>query len=663
MIRSLPLFLLFLLASSRQTAGYSPGNPWPAGSDVVMHLGLGPTTVALQDGMANWNASAADAVDIWNGYLDFISFSSVSASTVPQVSGDGVNSVFFSKTIFGDSFGVDTLAATVGLYAPGPVIVETTEADVVVNPAFQFDSYRGPLQTARDFHRVVLHEFGHVLGLEHTTFEPPGQALMEPIISDLDHLGADDVAGVQSFYGAKTLSLPAAVTLRVGDSYSADSYTYNNNPTSYSATGLPPGITVDSVTGQINGVATTDGSYGPVITAHGPIADAYGTFPMTILGLEEVPGLLSILRGTGSPFLADPIRPRIYTAGQTGIDMIDTETLAVTNLVPADSRAAFFPSISADGSILLYTNANSLVPQELRIDLASLKALPPIDIPGNRNAVLEGLNNQAYVAGYNSIYQFDATTGQLQQEFAIYTSSSDTFLSVAMSMDRQTLFVARAGLNGEVSCYDISTAVPVLTQQLIGSFSHPTPSPDGKFLYCIADEYGFQSQSVVQVPLPSLSPTKSFGSDFFISSIAVNLDGSIYESHSPFNFSTGVMSIYDAKSLLLTSEIDPAALTTDFPFQATGGVFDNSGKDFFMSVSSLWRDMGVFNRPGVLSASCSRDEKPAQYLNPRSGGDRRERDDRGFHCSRSRSKKAIDPRARSLFAADWRPRQSSFGFV
>ena len=110
-----------------------------------MHLGLGAPAIPLQDGMSSWNASAADTLDIWNGYLDFISISSVSASTVPEISGDAVNSVFFASTVFGDSFGEGTLAVTVLLNAASDTTRET-EADVVVNSANRFDSYRGPQQ-------------------------------------------------------------------------------------------------------------------------------------------------------------------------------------------------------------------------------------------------------------------------------------------------------------------------------------------------------------------------------------------------------------------------------------------------------------------------------------------------------------------------------------
>ena len=298
--RSLPLLLVqavCLFFAANPVLGYVREETWwPAASNVVMELGFGSAPVSLQDGSASWNAAAADAAAIWGGYLDFITFSTLSNATVAEQSGDGVNSAFFSNSVFGDSFGEDTLAATVIATGVGGTIDVTTETDVVVNTADHYDSYRGPQQPGvYDFHRIMLHEFGHVLGLDHVTFNPPGQAIMEPAISDFDHLGADDVAGIRSLYGASFSFLPAAVTIRADDSYSSDTYDVNNNATSYSVTGLPPGLKIDGSTGHISGTATVAGEYGPVITAHGPLADAYGTFPFTVQGLDLIPGLLSIL--------------------------------------------------------------------------------------------------------------------------------------------------------------------------------------------------------------------------------------------------------------------------------------------------------------------------------------------------------------------------------
>ena len=113
LLRTLPICLV-LLALVQQTRAQNynllGATAGLQARSVVMKLGLGPTTVALQDGSSSWNASAADALDIWNGYVDFITLSSIASATVPEISGDGVNATFFSSTIFGDTFGDDTLA-------------------------------------------------------------------------------------------------------------------------------------------------------------------------------------------------------------------------------------------------------------------------------------------------------------------------------------------------------------------------------------------------------------------------------------------------------------------------------------------------------------------------------------------------------------------------
>ncbi|HEY2802030.1 MAG TPA: hypothetical protein VGI85_15680, partial [Chthoniobacterales bacterium] len=138
-----------LFASTARIRAFALAGPqWAPGAKVVMHLGLESTYSRLQDGFANWNASAADAVSIWDGYLDVVSFSSVSAPTVPQSSGDGVNSVFFSNTVFGDSFGENTLAVTVRLQHEYEATYR--EADVVVNSEDRFDSYRTAPSCSRD---------------------------------------------------------------------------------------------------------------------------------------------------------------------------------------------------------------------------------------------------------------------------------------------------------------------------------------------------------------------------------------------------------------------------------------------------------------------------------------------------------------------------------
>ena len=66
------------------------------------------------------------------------------ASTSPIASGNGVNNVIFDSSYFGRSFGSETLAVTLWSYRGSTF----TEADVVFNNKWNWNSYRGPLRSS-----------------------------------------------------------------------------------------------------------------------------------------------------------------------------------------------------------------------------------------------------------------------------------------------------------------------------------------------------------------------------------------------------------------------------------------------------------------------------------------------------------------------------------
>jgi Matrixin len=208
------LIATVLLATGTGASGFVLLGPVWNTSPVNMTLNLGASPQPLLDGSASFDASVAAALADWNTHMVSLRLDPVFAAVTP-VDGDRVNNVFFSATLYGDSFD-DAVAVTTEFSTRGRLV--RTEADVIFNSNLSWDSYRGALrrsggQTVYDIYRVALHEFGHVLGLDHP--DEAGQsvpAIMNSFVSNTDGLQADDILGAHALYDAPIgddVTLPA----------------------------------------------------------------------------------------------------------------------------------------------------------------------------------------------------------------------------------------------------------------------------------------------------------------------------------------------------------------------------------------------------------------------------------------------------------------------
>ncbi len=182
---------------------------WPVkwtSTTIVMKIEV-DNTVTLFDGLTRATSIQAAMTGMglvpvsgWNSSLGTVQFYPLILGIGTGGEGNQSNEIFFSGSPYDQSWDANTLAVTISWISGD----ERRESDIIFNTGYTWDSYRGPLRTGSyDIQRVALHELGHVLGLDHP--DEHGQtvdAVMNSMISNTYSLTADDIAGVQSLYGA-----------------------------------------------------------------------------------------------------------------------------------------------------------------------------------------------------------------------------------------------------------------------------------------------------------------------------------------------------------------------------------------------------------------------------------------------------------------------------
>jgi hypothetical protein len=153
------------------TNSYHQRVSWSASVPVVMYLDASVPaayTSAIQAAMDTWNAKLGRKVLVLGGWTK---------SDAPKK--DGANVIYWLKNWEPERAGFEQARTTI--YWANDVI---SEADVRINATgvFAYSTLQAPMMGQVDFQSLILHEFGHVLGLQHT--EQPESVMVKTLRSD-----------------------------------------------------------------------------------------------------------------------------------------------------------------------------------------------------------------------------------------------------------------------------------------------------------------------------------------------------------------------------------------------------------------------------------------------------------------------------------------------
>ena len=270
--------------------------------------------------------------------------------------------------------------------------------------------------------------------------------------------------------------------------------TADNQPTSFDAFNLPPGLTCNRTTGLISGVPNiSGGGYYTKVVAHGAAGDAQADCAVGIQRPVPNPDPVSLATPAQlTRLIGDPTRQRLYGLTPDALVVFDANTLQEIKSFPQASQPVDL-FLSGDNRTL-WISRNTLTTSVARLDLDLLDRIVEI-FPADRvYDPQEGLDDRLYVAGgAREILQLNARTGAIEQRFTpgAQFSNHPTYPTLVISPDRKTLFVSdlyypensapRVGL----SRYDVSSTVPVLLQRLEmpATIGRVTPDLSGDWLF------------------------------------------------------------------------------------------------------------------------------------------------------------------------------------
>jgi hypothetical protein len=282
----------------------------------------------LTDGSTSWNQIAQNALAVWNssGVLKITTFNSGTIDNSGPggvVFGNSINNVSWGDNVYGEAWsaaGGDAVAITLYAYVGN----QRTEADIIFNDSagIAWDSYRGALKAGatgaviNDFRRIAIHEFGHVLGLDHPDQAYPFQnvtAVMNSQESSTDSITADDIAGAAALYSGvvapQIVVQPSAQVTQAGGTIAFSAVANGTPPLAYqwyfNGTAIS-GANAASISGTLGATAASAAASAGNYTV--TVSNTAGT-------VTSAPAVLTVTSGGAAPTVGLQPLTQILPAG------------------------------------------------------------------------------------------------------------------------------------------------------------------------------------------------------------------------------------------------------------------------------------------------------------------------------------------------------------
>ena len=191
------LLMMILCVLLVQVASYSYvlGRPWDT-IPIHMYIGVGSSSARI----------TIEALRAWNDALSLRLFDWSEPAPRFSCKPNATNTVTWqSRTCDDADRPVNWRDETLAIAFSWGINNHKIESDVLFNSTKKWAVYHGAHRdNVVDFRRVALHEFGHVLGLQHVDARGRSQrqpSIMTVVVSDIDRIRDDDISGVAALYG------------------------------------------------------------------------------------------------------------------------------------------------------------------------------------------------------------------------------------------------------------------------------------------------------------------------------------------------------------------------------------------------------------------------------------------------------------------------------